>query len=93
MPLKAIKIKFSLPWIGEIGGEWEPDESEVKAAWELYVELVTRISVVELKPGQGLLREALGSLYFCRLVLQDGTFFGSAVPHFESWPSRPPYRI
>ena len=64
MPLKAIKIKFSLPWIGEIGGEWEPDESEVKAAWELYVELVTRISVVELKPDQGLLREALGSLYF-----------------------------
>jgi len=63
MPLKAINIKFALPWIGEIGGEWEPDESEVKAAWELYVELVTRISVVELQPEEGLLREALGSLY------------------------------
>jgi len=63
MPLKTINVKFSLPWIGEIGGEWEPDESEVKAAWELYVELVTRISIVELQPEEGLLREALGSLY------------------------------
>jgi hypothetical protein len=63
MPLKAIKIKFALPWIGEIGGEWEPDESEVKAAWELYVELATRISIVELQPEEGLLREALDSLY------------------------------
>ena len=63
MPLKTINVKFALPWIGEIGGEWEPDESEVKAAWELYVELVTRISIVELQPEAGLLREALGSLY------------------------------
>ena len=63
MPLKTINVKFSLPWIGEIGGEWEPDESEVKAAWELYVELVTRISIVELQPEEGLLREALSSLY------------------------------
>jgi hypothetical protein len=29
----------------------------------MYVELITRISVVELKPGEGLLREALSSLY------------------------------
>ena len=29
----------------------------------MYVELITRISVVELKPGEGLLREALTSLY------------------------------
>jgi hypothetical protein len=63
MPLRAINIKFALPWIGAIGGEWEPDDSEVKAAWELYVELATRISIVELQPEQGLLREALGSLY------------------------------
>jgi hypothetical protein len=33
------------------------------AAWEIYVELVTRISVVELGAEQGLLREALGSLH------------------------------
>jgi hypothetical protein len=29
----------------------------------MYVELITRISVVELKPGEGLLREAFTSLY------------------------------
>lgn len=35
---------------------------ERDAAWELYVEVVTRIAVVELKPGEGSLREALSSL-------------------------------
>ncbi|MFC9238423.1 hypothetical protein ACFTZK_18470 [Streptomyces decoyicus] len=38
-------------------------DSEREAAWELYVELATRISVVELGPDEGLLREALSSLY------------------------------
>jgi hypothetical protein len=33
------------------------------AAWELYVEIITRISVEELKPNEGLLREVLSSLY------------------------------
>jgi hypothetical protein len=33
------------------------------AAWEIYVELVTRIAVVELGDGQGMLREALASLH------------------------------
>jgi len=47
----------------QISGTWEPNDDERKAAWELYVELVTRISVVPLGPGEGLLREALSSLY------------------------------
>src|SRR5262249_27724785 len=38
-------------------------ERERKAAWELYVELVTRISVTELQPHEGMLREALSSLH------------------------------
>ncbi len=62
MPLKSIKVGLKLgPF--EIGGDWEPDESERKAAWEMYVELVTRISVAELKPDEGILREAMTSLY------------------------------
>lgn len=69
MPVKNIKVNLKVPFLGEIGGEWEPDEAEIKAAWELYVELVTRIAIVELKPGEGLLREALTSLY---------SLFGSA---------------
>jgi len=44
-----------------IKGTWEPNEDERKAAWELYVELVTRISVVPLQ--NGIAREALASLY------------------------------
>ena len=63
MLLKVVKIQLKLPWVGEIAGMWEPDDAEAKAAWELYVELITRVSVVELKPGEGLLREALNSLY------------------------------
>ena len=47
----------------EVGGEWSPDDAEERAAWEMYVELVTRISVAELKPDEGLLREALSSLH------------------------------
>ena len=47
----------------KIGGTWKPDESERQAAWEMYVELITRISVQELHPEEGLLREALSSLY------------------------------
>lgn len=61
--LKSYRISLKLPYIGGIDGTWEPDESERKAAWEMYVELVTRISVAELRPDEGLLREALTSLY------------------------------
>jgi hypothetical protein len=56
-------VKIELPGFGGIEGSWEPDDRERNAAWELYVELVTRIAVVELKPAEGSLREALSSLY------------------------------
>jgi hypothetical protein len=36
---------------------------EKKAAWELYVELVTRIATQEMATDEGLDREALASLY------------------------------
>lgn len=61
--LKSVSVKLELPYIGGIEGTWQPDESERQAAWEMYIELVTRISVAELRPGEGLLREALSSLY------------------------------
>lgn len=60
----SVAVSISLPFgLGGLQGTWEPDESERKAAWEMYVELVTRITVVELGPDEGLLREALSSLY------------------------------
>lgn len=64
MPLKEVNAKIALPGgVAEIGGTWVPGDAERKAAWEMYVELVTRVTVVELKGDEGLLREALSSLY------------------------------
>ncbi|MBU1027354.1 MAG: hypothetical protein KKA31_06455 [Candidatus Margulisbacteria bacterium] len=60
--LRSVKAKIKTPFI-DIEGTWKADESEQSAAWELYIELITRISVEELKPEDGLLREALSSLY------------------------------
>jgi hypothetical protein len=59
---KQVQVKLTIPFIGEISGTWEPEEAERHAAWELYVELVTRIAVVQLSPAEGMLREALSSL-------------------------------
>ena len=61
--LKNVTVNLKLPYVGSVSGTWEPDENERKAAWELYVELATRVSVVELAPSEGLLREALTSLH------------------------------
>jgi hypothetical protein len=44
-------------------GTWKPNKEERAAAWEMYVELITRISVAELRPEEGLLRETLSSLH------------------------------
>ncbi|MCX5274682.1 MULTISPECIES: hypothetical protein [Streptomyces] len=60
---QEISVKIGVPLVGEISGTWRPDDVERQAAWELYVELTTRISVVELGEDEGLLREALSSFY------------------------------
>ncbi|MGB8646912.1 MAG: hypothetical protein WCF84_16870 [Anaerolineae bacterium] len=60
--IKATKLTVSLPFgIGQL--EFQPDEVQQKAAWELYVELATRIAVQPLGQEEGLLSEALTSLY------------------------------
>src|SRR6266700_2536301 len=61
--LTSVTVALKLPFLGDINGTWEPDEVEQRAAWEMYVELITRVSLVELQPGEGLLHEALSSLY------------------------------
>jgi hypothetical protein len=61
---KSIEVSLSLPFgLGSIKGTWEPDESQQAAAWEMYVELITRVATVELRTREGLLREALTSCY------------------------------
>ncbi len=47
----------------KISSKWNPTQEERKAAWELYVELITRISVAPLGKDEGSDREALSSLY------------------------------
>lgn len=61
--LDSIQVNIKIPFIGGVTGKWKPNDAEKKASWELYVELITRISVVELKKDEGILREALDSLY------------------------------
>ena len=61
--LAEVHVELELPYLGKIAGVWKPDAREQDAAWELYVELATRIAVAELTPGDGLLRESLTSLY------------------------------
>ena len=56
---KVKKVSTSLPFgLGQV--ELESDETMRRAAWSLYVELTTRITTQTL---EGLLREALNSLY------------------------------
>jgi hypothetical protein len=57
---KLKEVTVSLPWLS---GTWGVDDTQQRAAWEIYVELVTRISVAPLAANEGLLREALDSLY------------------------------
>ena len=61
--LVEVHVDLQLPYLGKIAGVWKPDEREQDAAWEMYVELATRIAVAELPPNEGLLREGLSSLY------------------------------
>lgn len=72
--VKATKLTVGLPFnLGSL--ELENDEAQMRAAWSLYVELSTRISIVPLDDGTGILREALSSLYnmfnITRQILRD----------------------
>lgn len=60
-PARLKSYKFTVPFVGEL--EWEPDPSQRTAAWELYVELVTRVAVQSLDLDEGSIREALNSLF------------------------------
>lgn len=57
---KLRQVEVRLPGLR---GIWVADDNQQKAAWELYVELVTRIAVEPLGMRDGLLREALSSLH------------------------------
>ena len=61
--LTNVRIELKVPGVGGISGTWEPDESEIKAAWELYVEMATRTPLGGFSRQEGSVREALNSIY------------------------------
>jgi len=60
---ETFEVSLSVPGLISVTGTWTPNRHEKKAAWEMYVELITRISVEEMRGGEGILRESLDSLY------------------------------
>lgn len=61
-PAKLTKLALRLPFgLGE--AEWKENAAQREAAWKLYVELVTRVTVQPLGEDEGIMRETLDSLY------------------------------
>lgn len=56
--LTSLKIKTPF-----LEMDWQPKEGDRKAAWELYVELVTRVATQHLAPEDGDEATALKSIY------------------------------
>jgi len=73
--LQKVNVSLNLGFFS-MDSEWVADPRERQAAWELYVELVTRISTQELDLNHGLCREALDSLHalfaVTRAILRAG---------------------
>ena len=61
-PAVLKNVTVSLPF-GIGSASWEADPTERNAAWELYVELVTRVAVQSMNAESGTMRGALSSLY------------------------------
>jgi len=56
--LNSLKIKT-----GFLEMEWVPRDEDKTAAWDLYVELLTRVTTQHLVPTQGTEKAALDSIY------------------------------
>ena len=56
------EVSVSLPF-GIGSAKWQSDPTERRAAWSLYIELITRIAVQPLEANEGLAREAMNSLH------------------------------
>jgi len=70
--MTSLKIKSSF-----LEMEWKPQDEDKAAAWELYVELLTRIATQPLDPQHGDEKTALDSVYslfaITRQVLKSNT--------------------
>lgn len=58
--VKLSRLKLSVPFLEM---EWAPLDADRAAAWDMYVELLTRITTQRLPAGQGDEKTALDSVY------------------------------
>lgn len=56
--MKGLKLN-----LGFLESEWEPQVKDSEAAWEMYVELLTRIATQPLTDNSGMESSALDSVY------------------------------
>ena len=49
--------------LGILDAEWKPNDHDKDAAWELYIELITRVATQQLEPDAGDENAALDSIY------------------------------
>lgn len=82
--LSGLKIK-----LGFLEGEFAPSDPDRAAAWDLYIELLTRVTTQRLLPEHGDEKAALDSVYaifpLTRAILRDhgsgcGEFAKLAIP-------------
>jgi hypothetical protein len=90
-PAKLTSVKIKIPWLGE--AEWKADATERRAAWSLYVELVTRVAVESLSTDDRVRSVALSSLHSLfdstRQILREagptGVYCTVSVTLVELW--------
>src|SRR3954470_20461176 len=63
-----VNLKFTL---GILEAEWKPKDADKDAAWELYVELLTRITTQPLQDGTGDESAALQSVHSIFSLTRD----------------------
>lgn len=67
MQIKKLLEKWDLTSLkisaGFLEMEWQPRDEDKNAAWELYVELITRVATQHLDPGDGDEAAALNSIH------------------------------
>lgn len=60
-PARLQSVTVNIPYAGS--ATFVPDETEIKAAWSLFVEISTRVPIQSIDPEYGSIREALTSIY------------------------------
>ncbi len=59
---RDVELRIKLPFL-DLNTTWTPNRAEQQAAFETLVEYVTRTAVIGLRDEDGIIREAMSSLY------------------------------